>query len=234
MILLVELALKFFGLQAVGYEVIGSDINANMLRIARNKAKKANLSIKFIKGDMRTLHVGMFDAVLTIFNAIGHLTKSDFEKSVQNIADNLKKGGLYIFDIFNLNYLLKDNHITDLTIDWQKFSHGITTRKIQYSTIDRDGILASYTIRYEQKDAHKPKMVRGAQTLQIYTAQELREMLERNGFRVLKQCAIDGSKFFEDTSDCILTMMLINFLLFFTCLMLQLQSFFNKQIFICC
>ena len=128
--------------------------------------------------------------------------KNYFFKSKQAFFDLLS---FLIPHIFNLNYLLKDNHITDLTIDWQKFSHGITTRKIQYSTIDRDGILASYTIRYEQKDAHKPKMVRGAQTLQIYTAQELREMLERNGFRVLKQCAIDGSKFFEDTSDCILT-----------------------------
>lgn len=188
-----------------GFEVVGSDINTNMLKVAKRKAKQEKLAVKFLKGDMRTTQVGKFDAVITIFNAIGHLTKIDFEKAIKNINKNLNDGGLYIFDINNLSYLMKDNQITHLTIDWQKRVGDIKNRVIQYSTINEDGILASYTTEYAQKGGNKPKMSRSAQTLQIYTAKRLREMLQRNGFKVLSQCGIDGSKFSENKTDRIVT-----------------------------
>lgn len=188
-----------------GYEVIGADINAKMLKIARRKAKQEKLPLKFLEGDMRTIKVGEFDAVITIFNAIGHLTKPDFEEAMQNIRKNLKEGGLYIFDIFNLNYLLEGNNITKLTIDWQEVVGDTKVREIQYSTINEDGILASYDTYYEQKGTNKPKMSKSSQTLQVYSARQLREMLERNGFQVLDQCGTDGSKFTEDRTERILT-----------------------------
>jgi hypothetical protein len=50
---------------------------------------------------MRTLKIGLFDAVITISNAVGHLTKAGFEKAMRSINKNLKEGGIYIFDIFN-------------------------------------------------------------------------------------------------------------------------------------
>jgi 2-polyprenyl-3-methyl-5-hydroxy-6-metoxy-1,4-benzoquinol methylase len=196
---------QVFWLAKRGYEVVGSDINSNMLKIAKSKAKKEKLDIKFLKGDMRTAQYGKFDAVITIFNAVGHLTKLDFEKAIQNIHSNLNDGGLYIFDIFNLSYLLTNNNITTLTIDWQKIVDNIKIRDIQYSTIDEDGILASYTISYLQKDSQKPKISRNIQTLQIYTAKQLREMLQRNGFTMLHQSGIDGLRFDESKTERILT-----------------------------
>jgi ubiquinone/menaquinone biosynthesis C-methylase UbiE len=196
---------QVFWLTKSGYEVVGSDINDRMLKIARNKARQADLNIKFLKGDMRNVQVGQFDAVITIFNAIGHLTKLDFEQAMKNIASNLKDGGLYIFDIFDLSYLMKDDHITDLTIDCQTMDGPNKVRTIQYSTINEDGILASYTTSFVQVGPHKPKISRESQTLQVYTAKQLKEMLNRNGFKVLSQCAVDGSKFIETQSDRILT-----------------------------
>lgn len=196
---------QVFWLTKCGYEVIGTDINSKMLKIAQDKAKQANLPIKFIKGDMRTLKVGKFDAVITIFNAIGHLTKLDFEKALQNVHQNLKDNGLYIFDIFNLSYLLNQNNITKLTIDYQEIVDDTKFREIQYSTISEDGILASYDTYYEQKGTSKPKISKCSQTLQVYTAKQLKEMLHKNGFKVFKQCQIDGSQFIENKSERILT-----------------------------
>lgn len=187
------------------YKVVGVDINSNMLKVAKIKAQKNKLKVKFIKGDMRTSKIGQFDAVVTIFNAVGHLTKIDFEKAMRNIHANLKKGGLYIFDINNLNYLQKDNQITNLTIDWQKIKGNTKIRDIQYSTISKDGILASYTTSCVQKGSSKPKVTKEFQTLQVYSAKHLKEMLRRNRFRVLKQLAVDGTKFVETKSDRILT-----------------------------
>lgn len=196
---------QVFWLAKRGFEVTGSDINAKMLQIARAKAAKEKLNVKLLKGDMRTIKVGAFDAVITIFNAIGHLTKTDFEKAMENIHANLKKGGLYIFDINNLSYLKNEDQITKLTIDWQKKVEDTVLREVQYSTIDENGILASYTTAIEQNGAGRPKVVKSAQTLQVYTAKELKKMLERNHFKVLAQYGIDGKKFVENKSDRILT-----------------------------
>ena len=50
-----------------------------MLKIAKNKISEEKWNIKFNKGDMRTTNIGPFDAVITIFNAIGHQTQPDFD-----------------------------------------------------------------------------------------------------------------------------------------------------------
>lgn len=196
---------QVFWLTNCGFEVTGSDINVKMLKIAKDKAQKERLTIPFIKGDMRTIQVGEFDAVITIFNSIGHLTKADFEKALQNIGNNLKKDGLYIFDIVNLTYFLKDTNITELTIDWLTTSDNTRFRDVQFSTINDDGILTFYTTSIVQKGSDNPKISRSAQTLQVYTAHQLKEMLNRNGFKTLEQCGIDGTKFVEEKTDRILT-----------------------------
>ncbi len=188
-------------LTKLGYEVVGYDINTQMLKIAKTKAKEEKMDIKFLKGDMRHVQVGQFDAVITIFSAVGHLTELDFEKAMRNIHKNLKKDGIYVFDIDNINYLLKSDNITKLSIDWLKMFGNIKARKIQYSTIMEDGILASYTTYILQQGTNKPKVKTSTHTLQVYSAKRLKIMLSRNGFKVLDQCSIDGSKFLNLKSD---------------------------------
>ena len=198
---------QVFWLAEKGFDVVGVDINDKMLAIARHKADQKGMSLRFESGDMRNshVHVGQFDAVLTIFNAIGHLTKADFEVALQNIQANLKPGGLYIFDIFNLDYLLHEDNITKLTIDVQKKSGEITAREIQYSTISKDGVLASYDIYHEQKGNHSPEVNTAFQTLQVYSARQLQSLLEKPGFEVIKQIGVDGSIFEPSITERILT-----------------------------
>ncbi|MCA9508328.1 MAG: class I SAM-dependent methyltransferase [Myxococcales bacterium] len=197
--------LQVFFLAEHGYDVTGCDINAKMLNIAKDKVKNKKSKIKFIEGDMRTSKVGTFDAVITIFNAIGHLTKKDFSKAIKNIGKNLKEGGLYIFDIFNLDYLLEDDNITKLTIDWKKTVGHVTYREIQYSSINSEGVLASFDIYIEQKLNEKPQLSKASQTLQVYSAQELKNMLDESGFKIMHQCGVDGSRFNASKSERILT-----------------------------
>ncbi|MCF6776888.1 class I SAM-dependent methyltransferase [Thiotrichales bacterium 19X7-9] len=111
---------QVFWLAEKGFDVIGIDINEKMLTIALEKDNQKKLALHFEHGDMRVSQLGQFDSVLTIFNSIGHLTKTDFELALKNIYTNLNPDGLYIFDIFNLDYLLHEDNITKLTIDWQK------------------------------------------------------------------------------------------------------------------
>lgn len=196
---------QVFELIKQGFKVVGVDINSKMLKIARTKAKENHLNIKLFKGDMRTTRAGEFDAVITIFNSIGHLTTEDFKQTIQNIYLNLKPGGIYIFDIFNLTYLLKDDNITKLTIDWLKKTNNVTAREIQYSTISPDGILASYDIYHQQIENEQPKITKAFQTLQTYSNSQLKELLANNNFAVIQQSNIDGGIFYEETTERILT-----------------------------
>lgn len=198
---------QVFWLKEKGFEVVGSDISRSMLKIAKEKAKLKGLKIKFLQGDCRTVHAGQFDAAITIFNAIGHLTREDFKLTIQNINRNLNPGGLYVFDIFNLDCLKAGNNITKLTGDWIAASDGQTFREIQFSTISDDGILASYSA-YVYQDGHSSptKVSKGYEnTLQVYGSAELQDILKENGFAVVAQTDINGQVFSEESSERIVT-----------------------------
>ena len=74
---------QVFFLKKIGYDIAGVDFSPALLKIARNKALQKNLSINFIDGDMRSSKIGKYDAVITIFNAIGHLSKNDFQNTLK-------------------------------------------------------------------------------------------------------------------------------------------------------
>lgn len=196
---------QVFWLAKRGYEVTGVDINPKMLKIAKAKAKKEKINVRLLQGDMRSTKVGKFDAAITIFNAVGHLTKPGFEKAMRNTHSNLNEGGIYVFDIFNLSYVRNNDNITKLSIDWVRTVGNTQLRKVQHSLINNKGILIFYTTNYVQKGSAKLKISKSIGTLQLYTAKELREMLIRNGFKVLDQYGIDGAKFSERKTERILT-----------------------------
>lgn len=191
---------QVFYLINLGYKVIGSDFSPRLLEIARNKALKQNITAKFLDGDMRKLQVGQFDTVITIDNAIGHLVKNDFNIAISNIYKNLKSDGIYVFDILNLDAM------TDEVIeaDSEKMSsESITTdgtiiHNTRHSTIDRNnGILTADETITIQKNGNL-KQIKNKCSLQIYTMNDLNDILSRNGFKVMEQHAIDAYTFQQD------------------------------------
>jgi ubiquinone/menaquinone biosynthesis C-methylase UbiE len=196
---------QVFWLEKHGYKVTGVDFNPALLEIAKEKALRERLGVTLIEGDMRTTKAGNFDAVITIFNAVGHLTKADFEKTMTNIYKNLKDDGLYVFDILNLE-AMTDSTVNKPTIDLRKTVNDTEIHHIRHAKLDRNsGQLALYDQFSIQKGFSKPEILKGKFTLQIYTAEELRVMLARNGFETLAQYGIDGSKFIEEKTKNILT-----------------------------
>ena len=186
---------QVFWLQEKGYQVIGSDISKAMIDRARSKSTKSNLSDIFHVADMRSVNLGTHDAVLSIFNAIGHLTVSDFTQALGNIRKNLVDRGIYIFDIFNADYFNSESNITQLTIDWHERLADRTVRKIQYSTLSKENVLASYTIYHEEKVDSEPHIQQHVQTLQIYTKDKLKVLLETNGFELINVIDFSGKPY---------------------------------------
>ena len=91
---------QVFYLANYGYHVTGIDINKALLDIAKSKPQATSNHVTLSQGNICASNVGHFDAVISIFNAIGHLTNPNFEKALNNIYHNLNDHGLYIFDIF--------------------------------------------------------------------------------------------------------------------------------------
>lgn len=196
---------QVFYLTEHGYEVIGSDFSPALLESARAKAKKMDRNITFIDGDMRTLQAGKFGAVITIFNAIGHLTKADFEKTLKNIKANLKNNGIYVFDILNLQ-AITDEIIDDFMMDIEETINGVKIHNVQHSEIDRNtGLLTSHDRYTIEKQGTEPEEYTNSFSLQLYTAEELRVILDKNGFEIVVQYDMNGNQFVADKSLSILT-----------------------------
>lgn len=194
-----------FYLHDQGFECTGSDFSPALLIIARERALNEHKNIPFIDGDMRTLKAGTFDAVITIFNAIGHLTKADFKKTLTNVYDNLKSGGIYIFDIMNAQ-AINDAVVPTLSHSVDAVVGNKQLRMSQCSTFDaQTAQLTSYDVGIIQDGAKKPLIFQGVCTLQLYTATELQSLLQECGFEVLSQGGMCGEPFVASEAQSILT-----------------------------
>ncbi len=192
---------QVFFLKKLGYDIIGSDFSPELLKIAREKATQNSINVTFIDGDARTLNIGRFDSVITIFNAIGHLTKQDFEMTLKNIKNNLKQNGIYIFDILNLQVisqnLSKDSKFTLI----KQIDENTKINLNQTSEIDSEnGVLTSS----DELIINNEKTLRREFSLQIYTFDQLNDILNKNGFNIIDKYSTYGSEFIPDQTKNIL------------------------------
>ncbi|MBT7296161.1 hypothetical protein HN836_00760 [Candidatus Woesearchaeota archaeon] len=154
---------------------------------------------------MRKVRKGKFDSVISIFNAIGHLSKSDFEIAIKNIANNLKSNGLYIFDILNYDFM-KNNFITHEFIDTCRDVDGVKYVRFNNNKLNRTKQIMSMNQKiYIQNGFNKLNISKKAWDMQIYSSNQLKKILDKNGFEVLEFLSMDGKKFDKDKSLFILT-----------------------------
>ena len=84
------------GLLSEYYEVDGTDLNTDMLKIARKKYPR----IRFIKSDMRELNLGkQFDVVTCLFSAIGYMkSRTELQKAIKSMCRHLLPGGVLLVE----------------------------------------------------------------------------------------------------------------------------------------
>jgi len=97
----IELALR-------GYEVTGIDLNPLYLKEGERVAKRLNLKVKWIKGDIRKIPFkNKFDVVLSISNSFGYFKKEeDHQKVICEVVKALKPKGLFFLDVKHLESLI--------------------------------------------------------------------------------------------------------------------------------
>ncbi len=92
-----------FALKRKGFNVTGTDISAEMITIAREKAKMQNLDVLFRCEDMRKMRdEAVYDGIFCIGNSLVHLpTKKEILDYLRKVQRALKDGGRAIFQIVN-------------------------------------------------------------------------------------------------------------------------------------
>ena len=79
------------------FNVLGLDINPEMLDIAREKLPE----MEFVHGDMKKMDLNKeFDVIICLFSAINyHTTLDELENSFKRFYKHLESGGILIFDL---------------------------------------------------------------------------------------------------------------------------------------
>lgn len=79
------------------FQVVGLDLNLEMMEIAREKVPEMEL----IHGDMKEMNLERdFDVIICLFSSINyHTNLSELKSTFQRFYDHLKQGGVLIFDL---------------------------------------------------------------------------------------------------------------------------------------
>ncbi len=95
-------------LAATGYQVTGLDLASSALEHARREAASRNLSITFVRGDMRQPLPGTYDAVVNLFTSFGYFETPEENALVfKQVAAALRPDGVFIFDFLNAHAVRK-------------------------------------------------------------------------------------------------------------------------------
>jgi len=96
-----------------GFELTGLDISPSNIAFARQFEHER---LTFYQHDMRLpFRVNYFDAILNIFTSFGYFdTDEDHLKTLVNVYQGLKPGGLFLLDFFNAQWV-RQNLVKDET-----------------------------------------------------------------------------------------------------------------------
>lgn len=98
-------------LSKLGFSLYAQDGSKEMLEIAREKCIGRNFRVRFL-GHMpmqKFRHKRKFDAAIAMFSSLDYLVKeSDLRAALRNIHCCLKENGIFVFDYWNKECVLKD------------------------------------------------------------------------------------------------------------------------------
>jgi SAM-dependent methyltransferase len=96
-------------LAARGFHVVGLDLSTPLLVRGGEEAHRRNLTINFVRGDMRELDFeSQFDGVYCLFSTFGYFDDETNKKTLQNVARALKPNGKVLVEILNRDYVIAD------------------------------------------------------------------------------------------------------------------------------
>ena len=162
------------------FNVIGLDLDRDMLRIARKKFP----DIKFIRGDMRTFKLNkQFDVIVCLFSSIAHVkTYAGLEKAFGNFFLHLKPGGVMIAEPFENpdSFIVNQSHAAYVNKPELKLARICVTKK--------RGNIAVFDFHFLVADKNRISYFIDRQDLGLFETKKVMNIMKHVGFsaKVLK------------------------------------------------
>jgi len=188
-------------LHNLGYEMTGVDIAPGMIESARQKATQKSLPITYAVQDAAELNLPQrdFDLCVSLFDSLNYILEPKrLDAAIHNVAQHLKSGALFIFDV-NSEYALKHNFFRQdnigsrdrLRYDWDSTFEDATRlcrvrMKFWYredNGVDRAFEEIHYQFAYREDEVRKMLTAAGFGTVETFQAYTLRSPA-RNADRI--------------------------------------------------
>ncbi|MFA5413109.1 MAG: class I SAM-dependent methyltransferase [Patescibacteria group bacterium] len=160
-----------------GYKAIGLDISQAMINYLLNEAKKQQVKVGAIRGDMRDFKLERkVDFSFIMMGSFTFSSKEDLLKHLDSVAKNLRKGGLYL--------------IQNQLLDWQDNSKQSWVMKrgdIKIKTtfdwffVDKISQFYKENLSLVVSGVKFIKKIRTSRRLRFFFPQELKTLLENSG-----------------------------------------------------
>ncbi len=193
-----------------GFKVVGIDLSREMISNAVKKACEAGVKPRFLVGDIRKLTLKRkFDAAVAIYGVLSYFTgDKDLKAALDAIRSYLRRGGIFIFDTWNLLGVYAFKHVyqepTAEILRWKNF---LAVKSMKWR-INFENEEAEVKIDCLVLDLMSNKLVdffKVKLTLKIFTLREIMVNLEESKFKVLRVLSdfSFSSKFTIDSPDIV-------------------------------
>ena len=173
----------------LGYShLFGSDITSEMIKLAKKNSKDKNQNIKYYNYSFQEADqiTKKFDIIISMFSAINYVTTYEEQvQSLKNIHNLLDNGGIFIFDYWNGNAVVKDYSPVRVLKKKNKKAQLIRFSETSIDLIAQraevkfschymeDGIISEF------EELHH---------LHYYFFSEMSNLLKSSGFKIIHQC----------------------------------------------
>lgn len=174
-------------LAKLGYQCTGIDMSPLMIDIARENAKKENLSIDFSVADIRNFKPQMqYDAVISLFHVMSYQTKNqDILKSFHMARSALGRGrGIFLFDVWYGPGVLSDKPCVRVKeIEDEKNKLVRIARPIMH---DKENVVdVCYEVFVMDKENGQTKIINEVHNMRYFFRPELELLLQETGFELI-------------------------------------------------
>ncbi|MFW6083556.1 MAG: class I SAM-dependent methyltransferase [Thermoplasmatota archaeon] len=182
-----------------GFNVTGVDLTEHYLEHAKKRAEEEDLDIEFVHDDMREFKRDEeFDVTLNLFTSFGYFEdESENVKVLENVYESLKPHGKFVLDVMGkeiIARIFKEK-------DWKETEDGFV---LMERSVERDWTWLKNR-RIEIKDGDKTEI---EFSHWLYTAKELKEMLEEVGFESVESYgSYDGKPYNENAERLVVIAM---------------------------
>lgn len=179
--------------------VVGLDLSIHLLQTAKTRAMQANIAdLYLVRADMRYLPFKseVFDNVINIWTSFGYFSERENRKVLKEIASVLKSGGIFVLDVVNPGWLLRNFREKDWDEDekylcLEQHSLDWNTKRIKCKWIvvnkqakEIDEINFDHRL-YDVKELKELLKKEGLETTQIYGSFKKEDFNEARSNRII-------------------------------------------------